>query len=122
MKMFFGAGHCLQHLQYIPLFLFGIITGQILLMFFASVVILVDVFRLTNFITEIAGFGESLPVQFVVLGISGLALGFLGYLISKKQSQYQNAFSAWAESKLGNWVISSDEEDDGNNDEKDGNA
>jgi len=96
-----------------PLLLISVITGQIILMILASIVILVDVYKLTSLV----GFGESFPVQFIVLGLSGLALGFLGFLFSKKQSQFQTAVSARAKSTLGRWVYYGEEADGNNNHE-----
>lgn len=99
----------------LPLLVFSVITGQIILMMVASIVILIDVYRLTSYITESVGFGESFPVQFIVLGLSGLALGFLGFLFSKRQSQFQSAVSAWTESTLGRWVYSGEGDGNDNN-------
>jgi hypothetical protein len=99
-----------------PLFVIGVITRQIFLLVLACIVIMIDVFRLTSYISDVAGLEDSLPVQFVVLGLSGLALGFLGYLLNKRQSRVESAISNWAKSSLGRWVICSDDEvknDDG---------
>jgi len=93
-----------------PLFVIGVIARQIISMVLACIVIMIDVFRLTAYISDVAGFEDSLPVQFVVLGLSGLALGFLGYLLSKRQSRIESAVSKWAKSSLGRWVINSDGE------------
>jgi len=100
-----------------PLFVMGVITRQVFLMVLASIVIMMDVFRLTAYISAVAGLEDSLPVQFVVLGLSGLALGFLGYILSKRQSQVESAVSNWAKkSSLGRWVTDS-ENDEVNDDD-----
>merc|ERR1712025_221384 len=99
-----------------PFFVIGVITRQIFLLVLACIVVMIDVFRLTTYISDVAGLEDSLPVQFVVLGLSGLALGFLGYIFNKRQSRLESAVSKWAKSSLGRWVISSDDEvknDDG---------
>lgn len=93
-----------------PLFVIGVIARQIIAMVLACIVIMIDVFRLTAYISDVAGFEDSLPVQFVVLGLSGLALGFLGYFLSKRQSRIESAVSKWAKSSLGRWVTNSDGE------------
>jgi hypothetical protein len=93
-----------------PLFVIGVIARQIISMILACIVIMIDVFRLTAYISDVAGIDDSVPVQFVVLGLSGLALGFLGYLLSKRQSRIESAVSKWAKSSLGRWVTNSDGE------------
>jgi len=99
-----------------PLFLVSIVTGHILLMVLASIVILFDVWRLTDYIAYVTDFGSVLPVHFVVLGLSGLLLGFLGYFLSKRQDRIHAATSNWAKRKLGRWMIE-DEETNGNSEQ-----
>merc|ERR1712025_125782 len=103
-----------------PFFVIGVITRQIFLLVLACIVVMIDVFRPTTYISDVAGLEDSLPVQFVVLGLSGLALGFLGYILNKRQSRVESAVSKWAKSSLGRWVISSD--DEGKNDDGVGDA
>jgi hypothetical protein len=89
-------------------------------MIIAAVVIMIDVWRLTDYIVyDVGNWNNSLPAQFVVLALSGLLLGFLGFLLGKRQSRMQTAVSNWAKSKLSRWVIASEndaaENDEGNN-------
>jgi len=91
------------------LFFMSIVTGQIFLMIIAAVVIMIDVWRLTDYIVyDVGNWNNSLPAQFVVLALSGLLLGFLGFLLGKRQSRMQTAVSNWAKSKLSRWVIASE--------------
>jgi len=94
-----------------PLFLVSIVTGHILVMVLASIVILFDVWRLTSYIAYVSDFDSVLPVHFVVLGLSGLLLGFLGYFLSKRQARINTATSNWAKRKLGRWMIDSEDEE-----------
>jgi len=87
------------------LFLTSVITGQILLMILAAIVIMIDVWRLTDYIATVADWDYIWPVHFAVLGLSGIALGFLGYVLSKRQSQMKNSISSFVKSKLSRWVI-----------------
>lgn len=89
-----------------PLFLVNIITGNIVVLVVVALVIMADVWRLTNYIAwDVLDSNNILPIQFVVLGLSGLLLGFLGYLLSRKQKSIETMISNWASSKLGKWVV-----------------
>jgi len=80
----------------------SMMTGRIFLMILAAVVILIDVWRLVEYIVyDVGNWQNSLPAQVVVLVLTSLLLGFLIYVVWKRQPLMETVVSNWAESKLG---------------------
>lgn len=94
-----------------PLIFMSIVTGRILLMVLGSIGLMIDVWRFTAYITDTAGADSNAkaPIQFIVLGFSGLALGFAGYILSKYQSRLQGMVTNWSETNLARWRLSNSE-------------
>lgn len=94
-----------------PLFLVSVITSNIFVLVVVSAVLMVDVWRLTNYIAyDVLKSNSIVPIQAVVLGLSGLLLGYLGYLLSRKQANFVTRVSNWARAKLGKWVVATEGE------------
>jgi hypothetical protein len=94
-----------------PLFLVSVITSNIFVLVVVSAVLMVDVWRLTNYIAyDVLKSNSIVPIQAVVLGLSGLLLGYLGYLLSRKQANFVTRVSKWACAKLGKWVVATEGE------------
>lgn len=95
-----------------PLFLVSVITSNIFVLVVVSAVLMVDVWRLTDYIAyDVLESNSIVPIQAVVLCLSGLLLGYLGYLLSRKQAYFVTRVSNWARAKLGKWVVVKEEAD-----------
>jgi len=99
------------------LFLVSVITRQIFPMVVVAIVLMTDIWRLTQYIASLANSNNTVPIHAAVLGFSGIALGFLGYFVSKQQTRMESAVSNWMKSKLKRWVTNAEKDsNEGTND------
>lgn len=98
--------------SFLPLLTISLVTSRSWLLVLGAIGILFDVWRLTGAITESVSQGAKLPIQFVVLAVCGVGLGFLGRFINKREDAIQARLGGCAQSCLGRWRVKEDADDD----------
>jgi hypothetical protein len=101
--------------SFLPLLTISLVTSRSWLLVLGAIGILFDVWRLTGAITESVSQGAKLPIQFVVLAVCGVGLGFLGRFINKREDAIQARLGGCAQSCLGRWRVKEDADDDTRN-------
>lgn len=91
-------------LAIIPLIIISLATNKPFLMVLAALGLMVEAGRLAFYIADVADIAAGLIVS-VVLALSGIALGFLGFLLSKQYSKIQTKVDVWTDKYLGRWKL-----------------
>lgn len=91
-------------LAIIPLIVISLATNKPFLMVLAALGLMVEAGRLAFYIADVADIAAGLIVS-VVLALSGIALGFLGFLLSKQYSKIQTKVDVWTDKYLGRWKL-----------------
>jgi len=84
--------------SFAPLIFVGIVSDQIFLLVLAAIGIFVDVWKIG------ASIGNSVPVYFLLFGVSGIGLGYFGLILNKHQQKIASEVKNKAKSWLGNFV------------------
>mmetsp|Transcript_24661 Transcript_24661/g.24976 ORF Transcript_24661/g.24976 Transcript_24661/m.24976 type:complete len:584 (-) Transcript_24661:1381-3132(-) len=108
-KEHFWRWAVLTVLGIIPLIFVSLATNQPFLMVLAALGLLVEIGRLAFYIADASDMGAGLIVS-IVLALSGLLLGCLGFLLSKHYSKIQSTVDVLTDRYLGRWKLSSDNE------------
>jgi hypothetical protein len=58
--------------------------------------------------------GMRVPIQFLILALSGLSLGMLEYFLSKRQAGLQRRVDVFATKFMGRWIV---KDEDGNDED-----
>jgi hypothetical protein len=97
---------------FLPLMFLSVATGRLLLLVLGAIGLLVDVWRITDVIVQRVDDGMRVPIQFIILALSGLALGMLGYFLSKRQAGLQRRVDVFATNLLGRWRVEDEDDND----------
>jgi len=84
--------------SFAPLFFVGIVSDQMFLLVLAAVGIFVDVWKIGMSI------GNSVPIYFLIFGISGIGLGYFGLILNKHQQKIASEVKNKAEIWLGSFA------------------
>ena len=87
-----------------PLLLFGIITGRIFLLILGAIGILIDIYRITDEITDAVADGFETPTRFIILAVCGSGLAFLGYYVNRQQETVQRKVQEWSDKFLSKYL------------------
>mmetsp|Transcript_60584 Transcript_60584/g.71955 ORF Transcript_60584/g.71955 Transcript_60584/m.71955 type:complete len:603 (+) Transcript_60584:241-2049(+) len=80
--------------NFIPLIVIGVITEFILLVVLGAIGLFMDAWKIGNLIVDRVG-GDFL-VYFFVFSITGMGMGYFGWLLNWHQTRIQHAVSDWA--------------------------